>query len=246
MIKICEMLGGSHAYSLNTSESDTDIRFVFLNSDISQIVGLNKYDHLDLKSQTEDSFGVELRHFFNLLRKGNTQGFELIWNKNWISITPEWKEIQNYKKEFTDLEKCYHCLKGYTFHERRLINAEKKGQIGKSRHQNFLKFGYSPKNAVNAIRLLWTGAFLLNCDIYPVSIKEYDPLFCEMLLNIKTQPQNYTKEQINKIIDDYETYLDKSYKKHKDKTNKTKFNEKLANKLLLKFYLPILKNHENL
>ena len=85
------------AYGLNTPESDIDNRFVFLNSDISQIIGLNRYDHLDIKSVTEDSFGFELRHFFNLLKRGNTQCFELLWNTHWMSITKEWQEIQKYK-----------------------------------------------------------------------------------------------------------------------------------------------------
>lgn len=246
MIKLCEMLGGSHSYGLNTSESDIDNRFVFLNSEVSQIVGLSRYDHLDIKSKTEDSFGFELRHFFNLLKRGNTQCFELLWNKNWTLITNEWKEIQSYKKEFIDLDKCYRSIKGYVFHERRLTNGERKGQIGSKRMEKVNEYGYSPKNAVQAIRLLWTCTYLLKNDEFPVNIKDYNKNnLWELLINIKILPQSFNKENINTLIDTYENHLDVTYKKHENRAKNTKFNEKLANDLLLKFYLPILNNYNS-
>lgn len=248
MIKLCEMLGGSHSYGLNTSESDIDNRYVFLNSEISQIVGLERYDCQDgIKNRNEDSFGFELRRFFNLLKRGNTQCLELLWNKNWVSISDEWKKIQSYKKEFIDLDKCYNSTKGYAFSERKLVNGEKTGQLGGTRQIKLKQYGYSPKNAVQAVRLLWACSYLLEKDEFPVNVKNNNENnLWELLIEIKTSPQKFNKENINTIIDTYENFLDLTYKKHENKAKQTKFNEKLANELLLKFYLPILNKSLNI
>lgn len=246
MIKLCEMFGGSQAYGLNTPESDIDIRYVFLNSEVSQILGLSRYNHQDgIKNEDNDLFGFELRHYFNLLKRGNTQTYELLWNKNWISETKEWDEILGNKNEFIDLNKAYASMKGYAFSERKLINGEKTGQLGGARQIKLKQYGYSPKNAVNALRLLWACKFLLETGIYPVNIKEYDDNIWLLLIGIKTCPENYTKEFVNQTIDMFEKELDETYKKYENKTKNTKFNEKLANELLLKFYLPILKKAQN-
>lgn len=246
MIKLCETLGGSKAYGLDTLESDSDIRYVFLNTEIFQIVGLGRYDYQDgIKNRNKDLFGFELRHFFNLLKKANTQCLELIWNKNWISCTNEWKEIQNHKNQFTNPNKSYHSLKGYVLHERRLTNGERKGQIGFQRYEQVKKLGYSPKNGVQAIRLLWTGVHLLIHNEYPVNVKEYNPNLWKLLMEIKTSPENFNKDTINEIIDKYEKELDKTYEDNKNRIKDIKFNERLANKLLLTLYYPILNAEYN-
>lgn len=246
MIKLCEMLGGSHSYNLNIPESDIDNRYIFLNSEISNVIGLSRYDHQDgIKNKNrEDFFGFELRRYFNLLKRGNTSAYEILWNKNWISKTKEWDKILENKNEFIDLNKAYASMKGYAFSERKLINGEKIGQLGGSRQIKLKQYGYSPKNTVNALRLLWACKFLLETDIYPVNIKEYDNNIWKLLINIKTRPENYTKEFINQTIDIFEKNLDETYKRHENKAKNTKFNEKLANELLLEFYLPILQKYE--
>ena len=245
MIKLCEMLGGSHSYGLNTRESDIDNRFVFLNSNISQIIGLDKYEHLDIKTKTEDSYGFELRHFFNLLKRGNTQTLELLFNKNWITNSKEWLEIQENKHSFINVTKFYNSTKGYAFSERKLVNGIRKGQIGCARMESVKNFGYSKKNAVQAIRLLWAAEYLICNNTFPVNVKEYDEKLWKMLVEIKISPQNFSKEEINKKIDEFELKLDNTFQiKEKDVKNK-KFDEKLANQLLLKFYLPILLKEQN-
>ena len=236
------MLGGSHAYSLNTKESDIDNRFVFLNSNISQIIGLDRYEHLDIKTKTEDSYGFELRHFFNLLKRGNTQVLELLFNKNWITSSKEWNEIQENKNSFINITKFYHSIKGYVFSERKLVNGIKKGQIGCARIESVKQFGYNKKNAVQAIRLLWAAEYLICNNVFPVNVNEYDKTLWTMLMEIKTNSQNFNKEEINKKIDEFELKLDHTFKfKENDLHVKNrKFDEKLANGMLLKFYLPIL------
>ena len=47
------MLGGSTAFGLNTPESDVDYRGVFVNTEPSKILGLEKLDHIQ-KQETDD------------------------------------------------------------------------------------------------------------------------------------------------------------------------------------------------
>ena len=42
---LCNYLGGSISYGLNTPTSDKDERYLFLHSDISKIIGLERQDH---------------------------------------------------------------------------------------------------------------------------------------------------------------------------------------------------------
>ncbi|NBQ69782.1 MAG: hypothetical protein EBU46_13540, partial [Nitrosomonadaceae bacterium] len=101
---ICKMLGGSHSYGLQTATSDIDYRGVFLNTDVSTIIGLDRFEHQDLKSDTEDSFYWELRHFLNLLRRGNTQGLELLFNQYWLEKDPVFQTIIDNRDQLVDTQ----------------------------------------------------------------------------------------------------------------------------------------------
>ena len=50
---LVKMLGGSTAFGLNTPESDVDYRGVFVNTEPSKILGLEKLDHIQ-KQETDD------------------------------------------------------------------------------------------------------------------------------------------------------------------------------------------------
>lgn len=51
---LCKYQGGSHSYGLATKDSDIDYRGVFVNDDVSTLVGLNKHELLSEGLTTAD------------------------------------------------------------------------------------------------------------------------------------------------------------------------------------------------
>lgn len=70
---LVKYLGGSHSYGLNTESSDLDYRGVFANTEISKILGLDRFDHQDNRKGADESY-FEVRNFLNLLRRGEHTG----------------------------------------------------------------------------------------------------------------------------------------------------------------------------
>ena len=234
---LAKYLGGSFSYGLNTSESDKDERYVFLHTDISKIIGLDRCDHLSKQTDGEDSFGWDLRHALNLLKCGNTMVLEILHNDTWLDVSPEFKYIQSLRNQLIDSHKLYKCLHGYCFSERQLVLGKRTGLLGSKRKLSLDIFGYSYKNAVQFLRLCLAGEQFFQTGVFPVNIKnlrEWDLLF-----DIKCNPKNYKKEQIIQLMDEYEEKLNKSYQNIKIVF---KYDEKIANKICYDLYFPILYN----
>lgn len=66
---MCSYLGGSALYSLETPTSDVDKRGVFINTEPSFILGLNRFDSQVKNTTEEDSCYFEIRHFMSLLNR---------------------------------------------------------------------------------------------------------------------------------------------------------------------------------
>src|ERR1017187_2237161 len=134
---ICKYKGGSLSYGLGTESSDLDLRWVFLHNDISKIIGTERHDHDCQKSvETDDNFGYELRFFFNLLKKGNSQTTEMLFNSNWLVITEDFCLIQKNKFFFIDSEKLFKVLLGYLNGEKHIITGTNfKEKLGAKRKE---------------------------------------------------------------------------------------------------------------
>jgi len=236
---IYSTLGGSHAYGLNTPASDLDARGCFLNEEPEKIIGLQRFDHQDIKKENDDTFLFELRHFLSSLRKTNTQALELLFTDEAPNFkpSPEWALILTHKFSLLDSKHLYKSLKGYMFGERRLMNGERTGLLGSKRHKAVEEFGYSFKNAVQLFRLAWAGKYFFTDGIFPVNVKKYNPDFAARLIDIKTNPANYKKEDLNKQVDEAEKELDKAFEK---RTITYCFDEKVATEICIKLYLPFL------
>ena len=122
--------------------------------------------------------------------------------------------------------------------ERRLANGERTGQLGGKRRVQLDAHCFSPKNATQLLRLAWCGVYLFKTGEFPVRIDYYDSKFSDMLLDIKTKPENYTKSQLNEMFDVAESMLVAEYDK---RSVNSKFDSDLATNILLKSYLPFLK-----
>lgn len=238
MKMLCKTLGGSTAYGLNTPESDIDYRGVFLNTDPAYILGLSKFDVVQ-KQETDDIVYFEARKFFDLLRNGNTGALEILFTDkaNFIEFSPEFDLVYNNKFSFVDSDKMFKCLRGYMQGELRLANGERTGQLGGKRKAQLDRFGFSPKNWVQLLRLAYCGDTLFQEGYFPVNVKESNPTLFEKLIDIKIHPEKYTKEGLGELYVEAEKRLVESYEKRKFKYS---FNEELANDVLRKLYLPFL------
>ncbi len=233
------MLGGSHAYGLNTASSDLDKRGVFCNLEINKVIGLDRFEHQDIKIEGKDEFYFELRHFLCSLRKTNTQALEILFNNQWLDIEPEFEMIIQNRFELLDSAKLYKSLKGYIFGERRLVNGEKKGLLGAKRREALEKYGYSFKNAVQCLRLCWAGRVFFTKGYFPVNIPKEDKGFGQFLMEIKTRPDKFPREAITVFINEEEHRLDYAFD---NRTVDYRFNEKIANQICLDIYYPIIKS----
>ena len=235
---ICDILGGSHLYGLNTEDSDVDRRGVFLNTEVSKIIGIEK--ETIFKKETEDTLFFEFSHFLKSLKKTNTQVLELLFadEEDFILLTEEFKEVRKNKYELVDSERLFSSLIGYIENEKRLANGERKGNLGGKRKLQLDKFGFSPKNFTHLFRLAKCGTVFFEKEIYPTNIMRHDPELGKFLLSIKTTPEKFNCQYLNILADKAVSKLKNSFEKRKNTFN---FNIDYANNLCLKFYIPFLK-----
>jgi len=245
MKTLVKLAGGSHAYGLETPQSDYDERYVFMHDDIANIVGLGKNEFVDKRNDTEDSFGFELRHFISSLRKTNTQVMEILFmdEEKYIEVHPMFlSEIKENRFRLVDPERYYTSLRGYIQNERRLANGERIGKLGFKRREAIDKYGFSPKNFVQLLRLAECGkAFFRGCE-FPVNIKNWDEALWTKLMDIKTDPGKFTKEQLNDDVNLADNELELAFYAAKERglENISHYNDELANDILFKFYYPML------
>lgn len=236
---IAQFISGSRAYGLDTNDSDIDNRYLFLNTEISKIIGLNRHDHQNILNSSEDSQGFELRHALNLLKKGNTQLLELIHNDKWIVCEPEFTYIQKNKENLISSEQLFKCLLGYVNGEKHIILGANTGKLGAKRKEQLEKFGYSYRNVVHALRLIRTGILFFRDNIYPVNIVESDKEYGEFIKDVKVNPQNHKVENLINLIEKFESDLKRYFDLRS--INYT-FNDELANNICYDLYMMILRN----
>lgn len=242
MKTIAKMLGGSHAYGLNTPTSDLDERFVFLNTNIAHIIGLDKHENQVLQNEEKDQQGFELRRYLQLLRKTNTQVLEILFNENWLYLDKEFEtRVLHRRESFLSTEHSFKTLMGYIQGEKRLMNGERSGRLGSKRKEAIETYGYSYKNLVQILRLTYVGIIFFEKQVYPVNIMKHNPDFGAFLLSIKTNPNSCSKDKANELVDEWEAKLKLAFD-NRDKSKDFVFNETLANQTILDLYYPFLED----
>lgn len=244
---LAKMVGGSHLYGLNTPESDIDERYIYSYTDIARIIGLDKTECIDSRDGVTDDLGYEVRRFLQLLRKTNTQVVEMLFapKESFSVLTPVFEKVRERRMELIDQEQFYKSMRGYIQSEIRLANGERTGNLGGKRKAQLDKYGYSPKNFVQLIRLCKCGiSYFIDGD-YPVKIGDKYPELAKRLLEIKTQPELFTKERLNEMVRDMEVDLQKAYAFRQTTTAVSHFDSNLANEILFDTYFPILEKHKN-
>lgn len=238
MKMLYKTLGGSRAFGLDTPESDTDYRGVFINTNPADILGLSRFDHVQ-KQETDDIVYYEVRKFFELLRNGNTGALEILFTESApLETSTEFESlIKANRYKFIDTDKMFKCLRGYMQGEHRLANGERTGQLGGKRKAQLEKYGFSPKNWVQLLRLAFCGDVLFQEGHFPVNVKDASQILFDQLFDIKTQPQKYTKEGLSAMYLSAEKKLIESYENRKFRYE---FDVDFTNDILRQLYLPYL------
>lgn len=236
MKNILTYLGGSNAYGLATPTSDKDVRGIFMHTDMSYVIGLNRHEHQENIAEGADEKFKEVRHFLCLLRKANTEALEALFlnPKDAISFEPEMQMIWSKREKLLDSAKLFSCLMGYMQGELRLANGERTGKLGGKRKAQIDKYNFSPKNFCNLFRLAWCGTRFFERGYFPVNVMKEDESFGKLLLEIKTQPQNFTKDSLNSNAALFEQALKTAFN-NRDKTYV--FDLVAANRLCLDIYI---------
>lgn len=237
MNKICEILAGSRLYGLETPDSDFDTRGVFLNTDSDKILGLSNFDIF--KQESKDILFFELRHFLKSLKKTNTQSIELLFadDSAFSLIDNRFSAIRQNRLKLIDSKILFKSLLGYIQNEKRLANGERTGKLGGKRRLHLEKYGFSPKNFCHLLRLAYCGKIFFSNSFYPVDLTSYNKEFRDFLFSIKTNPEGYSKENLNSLANRAILDLQESFENRKSDFS---FDSKLANSLCLEFYLPYL------
>lgn len=200
---VCQLIGGSHLYGLNTSESDTDYRGIFVAKNRRYLSGLDKIESIVQTGEVDATY-YEIIRYLQLLRKSNTQVLEIIFapDSSFVYKNDIFDEIVQHRYQLIDTDILKNSLKGYVFSEIRLATGARSGQLGGKRKNAVEKYGFSPKNFTQILRLCKVGIEFFRNGRYMVNVKEFDTPYWEMLMDIKTNPQSYTCEGLKRMVDD--------------------------------------------
>lgn len=240
---LCKYLGGSHLYGLNGPDSDIDERGVFMNTDPSYILGLNRFDEQRKIKDGEDIVYTELGHFMRLLEKSNSAALETLFApiERFSATTEEFSAIREKRWSLVDSEKLFKCLMGYMQGELRLALGIRKGKIGSKRNAQVEKYGFSPKNFTQLFRLAYVGIYFFNENRFIVDTHDFSATVYKLLINIKFNPENYKADWLKLTVEELENMMKVAFDKRKVDH---KFNRDVANKILLDCYYPFLKNEK--
>lgn len=232
---IVKYYGGSYMYGLQTPESDVDIRFIYQFDNFSQFAGIdhNTNSHAQDKSDGKDIEGKELRYFLKLLKAGNTQSVEALFNTDWIYKSDIWDEIQIFKHQLVNPQALFKSLCGYLYSEFKLATGKRPGEAGSKRNENIKKYGFAPKNFVQIFRLAFCGTRYFNTGNFPVNLKE--EFIHDELMDIKINPNRYSKEQLVEKFDKYIAAFHESYDSSTVKMIRS-FSDKIANNIIKTVY----------
>jgi hypothetical protein len=230
---MCALVAGSHLYQMETGDSDTDYRIIFKATNPIYVYGLKGAGTVCTTSDEEDAAKYEFRHFMGLMRKTNTQMAEILFAKDesLIFCSEDFRRVRENRFRLLDSEKLFKSLCGYLQNERRLAMGERVGQLGGKRKEALNKWGFSPKNCSHFIRLSAVGCGLFLEGDYTVGMKNH-PLF-DLLMNIKLNPGEFSKESLSDLLDKHEQLLLDAYAGRK--FNFT-FDDELAGELLKQAY----------
>ena len=196
------IIGGSRLYGIELPDSDYDERGIFLATDIKYTTGFDTIESI-VQTGEVDSTYYELARYLKLLRKSNTQVMEILFSpeSSIVHNTEIFKYVRENRYSLIDTHALKASLKGYVYSEIRLATGERSGQLGGKRKAAVEKYGFSFKNFTQIFRLIKVGKLFFTTGEYMVKVKEFDEDYHNFLMEIKTTPENFTCEQLSKMVD---------------------------------------------
>lgn len=214
------VVSGSHAYGLNTSESDLDIRGIAIENE-DTLFGLDNFEIFENKET--DTVIYSLRNFIRLAMKGSPNMLELlnVRNDDILYITDEgYKLLEN--KELFLSKKLYHTIRGFT-----------KNSLNRMEKDTCKNNERACKDAMHLIRLYLSGIEALKTEKLPVYMGDNIPYLMEIrngkyIEKDENNPENQViNQEFYKELEKYEKELTKAYEESKlpDKVDKNALSE---------------------
>lgn len=228
---LCSLIGGSTLYGLNTKDSDVDYRGLFVSTGKTYLAGFDNIESI-VQTGEVDSTYYELFRFLSLLRKSNTQVLEILFAPdNMVEVSSDvFEKLRENRYNLINTEVLKSSLKGYVFSEFRLATGQRSGQLGGKRKAAVEKYGFSPKNFTQIFRLCQVGVEFFTSGKYMVNVQEFNPKYHEFLMGVKTEPEQYTCDQLEQMVNDKFSELERVME---TSTIRFDFDVDLASEILL-------------
>lgn len=202
---------GSHAYGMNTLDSDFDIQGIFLPPE-DYILGLNKIEQIVIpktkldKSECEGTI-FSFDKWYHLALQQNPNIIELLWHEPTMYVYKDndiWNMLYNARNELLS-KKAKHSFAGYAYAQlQRLDKLNEKVNQNPKRLEEFKKYGYSTKNASHLIRLM-------NMCIELLTEKQINVMRPERHHLIAIRNGDFTLKEIQKLALDKENLISYAY-----------------------------------
>lgn len=238
-VTLASYLAGSHLYGLNTPESDKDVRLIYRSTSLKHILGTKPDEFTDHRNDDKDVFYSEIRHFMLLLARSSTNSVECLFATNFEFIDPAFSSlVLDNKQRLVDGRKLVSSTLGYITNERRLANGERTGDLGSKRKIALEKYGFSPKNYTNLIRLCWCTKEFIRTGNYPINVTGTE--LYDLMKSIKTNPEKHKASELDAISREEEAKL-VALKNDLDAPGYAyKFDADYATDVLLRLYKPTI------
>lgn len=154
------VLSGSRLYGCNDENSDHDLKG-FVVAPAPYLLGREKFEQFE--EEDVDTIVWGLQKFLNLMTKGSPNAFEILFAPDEFiqEITPAGRLVVDNRQLFMGINQLSPVI-GYSRYEWQkalLLQKDKKSSttVGLRKQAAFQKYGYCPKNAYHAIRILHQG-----------------------------------------------------------------------------------------
>jgi hypothetical protein len=234
---LVKFIGGSQLYGLDTPASDTDYRGIYASKDAKVVLGLASDEcRAQTKEEGDDYSYFEFRRFLQLCRKTNTNSIEVLFvpKEDCEIFTPLFGWAQKNKDRLIDSEQLLRSTRGYVQSETRLALGERTGKLGGKRKAQLERFGFSPKNVCQIIRISEATIHFLKTGHYPLKL-EHSEKERNLAFAIKTDPESFSLDNVKRIIAEKEALLAEA----RDEIHWS-FSDDLALALLIECYSPLI------
>lgn len=199
---IYSIVYGSRCYGTATIDSDWDYRKITLPT-VNEMLAFHRPEAKEEKTADGDCLTMPLHQFMQLAAKGNPSVIEWLFvGSDCIrEMTPEGKAVRDNRLLFLSKEIGYR-FRGYAVSEfSKLTKLTEK--TGEKRKGVILEHGYSPKNAMNAFRLIGEATELLTTGGLVMPLKEHAWL-------LKIKKAEFRFEDINRMYWEHVAKLDEA------------------------------------